>query len=213
MKYIIHACPERLWYVQGFIIPSMLAQGINAGEITIYCDDKHRGVLFSTMESFQEQTEDAWHLQDDILISSRFREVTLQAKNTIYCGYCSDYIQGKPSGMTNIRDIWYSSPCIFIPREYANECANWFYDEAIKDPKYQDWIEQGKYDDEFFKIYMIEHYPSMRIIQLKPNLVEHVDYLIGGSTINKDKQGLRRSKYWVEPELVEQLEIKLKERQ
>ncbi len=28
MRYMIHACPPRMWYVEEFFIPSMKAQGI-----------------------------------------------------------------------------------------------------------------------------------------------------------------------------------------
>lgn len=210
MRYIIHSCPERMWYVQEFLIPSLMQQGIH--NVDIYNDIDREGVLWTTMKSFREQSEDCWHLQDDILISKRFAQVTEYHYDLIVTGYCSAYILGKPAGIQNIRSIWYSAPCMYIPKRYANECAEWFYSDVIHNQKYTEWVTEGKYDDEFFKIYMIKHYPNAEVLQLKPNIVEHVDWLIGGSLINKDKKGLRRSKYWVEPELVTQLENSLREK-
>ena len=115
--------------------------------------------------------------------------------------------------MTNVRNIWYSFPCFYTPAKYANECAEWFYNSAIHIPDYKEWIQKGKHVDEFFRIYLREHYPDMQVLNLNPNIVEHVDWLIGGSTINPDKRGLRRSKYWGEDQLVTDLEMKLRKRE
>ena len=33
MKYMIHTCEARLWYVEEYLIPSMLKQGIKEDDI------------------------------------------------------------------------------------------------------------------------------------------------------------------------------------
>ena len=36
MKILIHACPQRMWYVEEFLVPELRAQG--AENIEIWCD-------------------------------------------------------------------------------------------------------------------------------------------------------------------------------
>jgi len=214
MKYLIHSCPERLWYVQGYLIPSMLKQGIDIKSIQVWNDSDHKGCLFSTMDSFRSLSNNeygTWHLQDDVLISSQFKQKTEYPKFSIVSGYCSKYIVNRPPGVTNLWNMWYSFPCIYIKNRYAKECADWFYSEAVNDSKYQDWVESKKYDDEFFKIFMRQNYPHLIIYQENPNLVEHVDWLIGGSVLSPEKKEQRTSRHWVEPELVDELRRQLEE--
>ena len=35
MRVLIHACPARMWYVDGFLIPSLMAQGLGKNEIEV----------------------------------------------------------------------------------------------------------------------------------------------------------------------------------
>jgi len=51
-------------------------------------------------------------------------------------------------------------------------------------------------------------YPRMIVLNLAPNLVNHIDHLLGGSLINKDRgRGPEyiMSRYWEEPELIEDI--------
>ena len=57
-KYVIHACQQRKWYVDDYLIPSMLKQGINEDDITIWLDDKHQGNLFACMNCFKSMPDD-----------------------------------------------------------------------------------------------------------------------------------------------------------
>ena len=69
MKYMIHACPQRMWYVEEFLVPSMRDQDIRPDEIEIRCDTEGKGNLLSCMESFRdcgERPGGTWHLQDDV---------------------------------------------------------------------------------------------------------------------------------------------------
>ena len=58
MHYMIHACPQRMWYVEGFLIPSMKAQGISEEEITVWNDTEGKGNLFSSMTTHHIQLLD-----------------------------------------------------------------------------------------------------------------------------------------------------------
>ena len=42
MNYMIHAAPPRMWYVEEFLIPALLAQGIRREEILVALDDSGR---------------------------------------------------------------------------------------------------------------------------------------------------------------------------
>ena len=38
MKFLIHACPKRDWFVEGYIIPEMVRQGIDRSDIEVWMD-------------------------------------------------------------------------------------------------------------------------------------------------------------------------------
>ena len=79
MKYMIHACNSRLWYVQEYLVPSMLNQGIEQDDIILYVDENSVGNLASCINSFLALPDDnkgVWHLQDDVIISRDFKERT-----------------------------------------------------------------------------------------------------------------------------------------
>ena len=91
MRYMIHCVPSRLWYVEDFLVPSMLEQGISSNEISIYCDYKRKGNLFSFMDSIRYCGEHpveggTWHLQDDVLISRNFAKTTREFNSGVVCG-------------------------------------------------------------------------------------------------------------------------------
>ena len=68
MHFIIHACPAREWYVDEFMIPAMVDQGIPKEDIEVWMDSSGDGCLFSCMKCFHEMGNrgdgDTWHLQD-----------------------------------------------------------------------------------------------------------------------------------------------------
>lgn len=43
MKYIIHSCNDRLWYVNAYLIPSLINQGISRKNIILFNDDDSVG--------------------------------------------------------------------------------------------------------------------------------------------------------------------------
>ena len=53
MRYMIHACPPRMWYVENLLLPSMLEQGISRDDITVWNDAKGLGNLESFVQSMK----------------------------------------------------------------------------------------------------------------------------------------------------------------
>ena len=96
--------------------------------------------------------------------------------------------------------MWYSFPCIRIPNKLAGECSKWFYDNQERFTLY---IKNKKYDDSLFKDFLLEHYSDTKVKNLIPNLVDHIDYLIGGSiTNNRRSEKQVRSLYWEDYDLI-----------
>ena len=212
-KYVIHSCLQRKDYVENYLVPSLEEQGID--DYTIMCDRYKLGNLIKCMEIFSNMRGDGstWHLQDDIILCRDFKKRTEQYDNEIVCGFGWENDENiTNTGYVNCSQMWWSFPCILIPNELARECATWFHRVASNTPKYDIWIASKKYDDYFFLEFMKSNYPEMKVLNLKPSLVDHVDYLIGGTTVN----GISRQKYkqvranWFEDkDLVEELEKKL----
>lgn len=209
-KYLIHAIPKRLWYVNDYIIPSMVAQGIDRNDIQIWCDTNRKGCLEMFMQSCKQLPAhgSTWHLQDDILISSKFREETEKNRRGLVCGLCTVYDHDNEPGCTDVFHMWYSFPCIKIPNQVARGCAEWFYTKVVNDysnAEYQRNIRNKKYDDSFFRDYVRKYHPNLPVTNLAPNIVEHVDYLIGGTAANYGRAQTPISRYWYEPELTDKL--------
>lgn len=213
-QYMIHACLKRMWYVNDFIIPSMLEQGIDRGDIEVWLDEKREGCLKACMECFREVSKRGsgrWHLQDDILISADFAEKTREFDDGIVAGYCNDEFgpDVAVSGRCPAVFLWNSFPCIRLPDEIAGECVEWVYNEATKRPKYQTWFASGKRDDSFFHDFLDEVHERDWYYNLKPNIVEHVDFLIGGSVANKYRGHQSRASFWTDENRVEELKARL----
>ena len=213
MNYMIHACPERMWYVEKFLIPSMAKQGIPETDIRIWNDTEGKGNLFSCMDSFLDcgkRDGGTWHLQNDVIICSDFAARTKKHDTGLVCGFaCRNFgpsLQEK--GVVPAVFLWYSFQCIRIPNELARQFVDWFTYDAQFRESYKDWLESGKHDDGFWKDFVTEEYDG-RVINLKPSIVDHVDYLIGGSTVNQDRDHMARSTYWEDEEIVEELKRKL----
>ena len=49
----------------------------------------------------------------------------------------------------------------------------------------------------------------MKVTNISPNLVDHIDYMIGGSIANKARNKIARAKSFPDLELVEGLESKI----
>lgn len=215
MKYMIHACPQRMWYVNDYLLPSMLAQGIQENEIIIWNDTEGKGNLFSCMDAFRacgEREGGTWHLQDDVLISRDFAERTRAPVDGVVCGFgCQN---SGPSmqerGKVPMAFMWYSFPCIHIPNILAGECAAWFFEDAIRRTQYAAQVSDRKHDDWFWREFLLERHKGLWVTNLVPNLVEHVDYLIGGTMINQQRRiQINRSAFFKDLDLVEELKSKI----
>ena len=221
MRYMIHSVPSRQWYVDKYLIPSMLEQGISHDDIFVWCDTNKKGNLYSCMDSFkycgENQANGTWHLQDDIIISKKFAHTTKEYNFGIVAGFAvkewgPDWTK---TGNQTANQLWYSFQCIRIPDQLAGECANWFFIDAQfrRDQKYSERVQAKKHDDDFFLYFLQEKYPRREIINLKPNIVDHIDYLIGGTLINKTRETLiNRAVYWEDEDLVEKLKEELEHR-
>lgn len=217
-EYIIHACKNREWYVDGFLIPSMTEQGIDRDNIEIWMDANGDGCLKSCMKCFEtvgSRGGGRWHMQDDVCISHDFRQMTEQYDDGIVCGFFRKAWQSFPceSGVVPGIHMWNSFQCIRIPDKIAGECAEWFYNDAMFRDVYKQWIEHNKCDDSIFYDYIMENYASSILVRnLSPNIVEHVDYLIGGSVINRFRDHYATSDLWIDVDAVEKLKEKLAHR-
>ena len=205
-KYLIHSYKDRQWYVDKYLIPSMVKQGIDRGDIDIFEDDGSLGCLEAFMQSclMLEPEGGTWHLQDDVIISSQFKRWTEEyAQNRVVCGFCSRYSKKCPPGLVYPDLMWYSFPCIYIPNVLAREFATWFYRETIYNPHYESWISKKKFEDSIFMDYLQQYCPGKQILNLAPNIVNHIDYLLGGSIVNSNRvESIVHSIYWEEPELL-----------
>lgn len=211
VRYLIHTCPKRIWYVREFLIPSMLEQGISDDDILVYNDENRDGQLTSFLKSYDYiKGEDTWHLQDDIIISKNFRKIAEERKEEIVCGFCNSYSTQQP-GRNNAYNMWYSMPCIRISDNIFKGFYEWMFKPETR-KKFRHYFMENKHDDVFLQFYVRENCPQMVIYNVAPNMVNHIDHLIGGSLINqmRDKNTQEiMSSYWDEPELLEEIEEQL----
>ena len=169
------------------------------------------GNLMSCMKSFRSLPEEGetWHLQDDVIISSDFAKKSQEQPEGVVCGFCSLVCRQWEEGYQTVDKMWYSFPCIKMPNSIARECAEWFFTYASVSGRYKHWVEGRKFDDSFFREFMLQKHKHDKVLNLRPNIVNHIDYLIGGSVANSALIGNRTSCYWTEPELINNLREKL----
>ena len=214
-KYIVHACEQRRDYINDYLLPSMLEQGISSLAINVEYDDLNIGNLSKCMEIFSslDNTGGTWHIQDDVIICRNFKEITEQYDDgfTVVCGFVWDKdVNADHVGYVEPQFMW-TFPCIYIPNKLASGCADWFYSSASRNPKYKLWVMENRYDDYFFQEYLKTFYPDDKVLNLVPNLVDHVDYLLGGTLVDKWRKDPQvRSAYFDDLDLVEELEEKIR---
>lgn len=220
-RYMIHTSPAREWYVHEYLIPAMTAQGIPRRHIRVWLDADGQGNLHATMASFRFLGKRlggvTWHLQDDVLISHCFAAVTeqelLDQNLAVICGFCPDFTyddhpREQYTGWTTPDKLWWSFPCIRIPNWLAKECATWFdkSEGHFNDSRLEFLYREGKGDDSFFSAFLEEKYRYVApVFNCNPNLVQHVDDMLGGSLVNPERKETIRSKYWVEQGETEEL--------
>lgn len=212
MKVLIHACPKRMWYVEGFLLPELERQG--ADEVEIWNDTTGVGNLRSCMASFASRTGDGgtWHIQDDVLLCRDFVERCRQHDHGVVYGFCNEQFTDDPyqTGIVSVEDAWHSFQCVRIPDGYARECAEWLEGPGKTHTMYQLWISSGKMDDSVFRSFLIDRHGRETVENLQPNLVEHVDWIVGGSILSPWREFFARAHYWDDEELVDELKEAVK---
>lgn len=213
-KVLIHACPNRMWYVNEFLIPSLQEQGIT--NIDLALDDTGKGNLWSCIDSFEECSKspgDTWHLQDDVLPCRDFAEQAEEIpEGIVACGFCHTLFEpfNRPmAGMQPALFMFNSFPCIRIPNAVAAEFVEWFKTDARFRPEYKNWVESEIHDDGFWHDFYVERHPHDWVYNIAPALVEHIDWLIGGSVANEWRGWICRASYWDDEDLITELARKL----
>lgn len=217
MKILIHAVPERMWYVNEFLIPALQAQGEE--EIEIWNDTEHRGNLDACLDAFASREGDGgtWHLQDDVLPRRDFVTRCRDLDDGIVFGFCCRNFGDRLDafGQVYAPDAWNSFQCVRIPDAYARECADWVrsmrWQKESPAPELPILWQLGKGDDTFFHEFLQCRYPSEIVENVKPNLVEHIDWIIGGSTIQW-RDYIARAEYWDDEDLIAALRERIKAR-
>lgn len=216
MRYRIHACKQRMWYVDGYLVPSLRAQGVPDDAIDVWLDKDEVGCLDSCMRSFgthDDPSDGTWYMQDDVIICHDFKErAEANAGDMLVNAFCSKYCGDyKVTGVVPVKQMWFSFPCFYMPNRIALACNKWFYGFCVLNTQYRMWVRAKKYDDSIFWIFMQDFSGEREVINLAPNMVDHVDWLIGGSVINKTRSDQRvRSMLWEDERLVYELTEQLR---
>lgn len=210
-QYLIHSVPKRRWYVENFLVPSMVRQGIKRYNIIIYFDSKglgNRKAFFDSLRCISKLSDEwgTWHIQDDIIISPNFREETEKHNKGIVNGFCSNLYDDKDFvGYVDKIKLWKGFQCIRLPNKLIHDSMVWGEKYIVGNPIYREYWENGANDDWIFRQYLKSSAMEEPVLNLCPNIVEHVDYLLGGSTVCNRANRLY-SQYWDYPEIVKQLE-------
>ena len=223
MKYMIHGCPSREWYIWEYLMPDMTGQGISESEIILWIDTEGWGNLESFVKSMEwvaanePPEEGIWHIQDDVLVSDHFAERTKAHDSGVVYGFCNNLFDGEDTnrpGLQKSKYSWHSFQCVRIPNSYAAEFVKWFNDSATQ-KFHAKTIATGKCDDSLFKEFIHERHFRAMVLNMLPNIVDHIDYLIGGTVINQQREGdqKRPAYYWFEREKTMKLAEKIAERQ
>ena len=212
---MIHAVPERMWYVEGYLIPALEAQGVD--RIRIWNDAQHRGNLTACMEAFASMAGDGgtWHIQDDVLPCRDFALRCRTFDAGVAWGFCCEYFYDdvQQAGFVYPEDAWHSFQCVRIPNAYARDCAEWFFSgrwRELEDPQLDVLFEDNRGDDSFFRAWLQETRPAEAVLNVRPCLVEHVDLWIGGSALHQWRDYTARAYWFDDKDLVDELRRQLK---
>lgn len=206
IRYMIHACPKRMWYVEEFLLPSMYEQGILEEEVYVWNDEHGWGNLRSFVKSMEyvgdnfPLNEGIWHLQDDVIISADFKEQADKADCLSY-GFCNkDFDKEAPgnyktTGHVTVFNSWHSFQCVFIPNRYAKEFFEWF-DYLDKNTfRLMPYTKKNSMDDTVFRIWSRQTHRDEPCWNVYPNIVDHIDYMLGGTVIHSRRPPYV-SAYW-----------------
>ena len=212
MKILIHAVPERMWYVDEFLVPALRAQG--AETVEIWNDAEHTGNLAACMAAFAAREGDSgtWHLQDDVLPCRDFVKRCRDLDDGVVFGFACRNFEDRIDawGRVYAPDAWHSFQCVRIPDAYARECEAWLHGEGMDNENYPLWIRSGKMDDSVFRTFLVEKHGRETVENLKPCLVDHVDFILGGSVLHPWRGHLARATWFEDEALVRALKESVK---
>lgn len=216
MRVLIHACPERMWYVDQFLVPSLAG-----ADVRIWNDTARHGCLRSCMEAFASCADggDTWHIQDDVLLCRDFlaRAETFPS-GPVVSGFCCAWFGDDPdlTGTVYMEDLWHSFQCIRIPDARARECAEWYssgsWARESDNVRLAVLAAANKGDDTFFHEFMAVRHGTETAVNARPNLAEHVDLLLGGSVLHPYRDYQARAHWWPDEDLVAALRYELRSR-
>lgn len=203
--------------MRDYLIPSMTEQGIPPDNIEVWLDKDRDGCLLSCMKCFQycgTRGGGRWHLQDDAVISRNFREQTERHNEGVVTGFMRREWQmlSPKSGRVPAVYMWNSFLCIRIPDELAGECAEWFFNDAAYRDTYKRFVEKNNGDDSFWFDFFVENHTEDYVYNISPNIVDHIDFLIGGSVVNKQRGHEARGDLWEDDIAYENMKEKLARR-
>lgn len=195
----------------------MMEQGIPEENIEVWLDKDRDGCLLSCMKCFQycgTKGGGRWHLQDDAMIARNFREQTEKYNDGVVTGFMRKEWQGltPKAGRVPAVYMWNSFLCIRIPDDIAGECAEWFFTDAAYRDTYKDFVDRNNGDDSLWYDFFVERHTEEWVYNIAPSIVEHIDFLIGGSIVNKQRGHEARGDLWEDEEAFEEMRAKLARR-
>ncbi len=147
-----------------------------------------------------------------MLLCRDFVERCREHDEGVVYGFCCEQFTDDPAqvGRVPVKDAWHSFQCVRIPDAWARECAAWLEGPGRTSGMYPIWIKSGKMDDDVFRTFLTDQHGSETVENLRPNLVEHVDWIVGGSVLSPWRGYLARAHFWDDEELVRELKAAVK---
>lgn len=175
MKVLIRKVPSRN---VDDIIESLHTSGFTDDEIVVFEDTEYKGCIWSMFEAFKLMDEDCIYLQDDVILTSNFKEkmngLIKKTKgkfviNLFKMREADDKIGYQPPFYS-----WWSFQGLFIPSKIKDEFLSWFL--SLKESDYPRWVKvrfEQKYDDGLFLDWLIKIHKPAYVYNQGPNWVQH----------------------------------------
>ena len=103
-------------------------------------------------------------------------------------------------------------PGVWLPPECEVIDVSGAWETESPEAELQALHAANKGDDTFFREFLFCRHGEISVTNLRPNLVEHVDLLLGGSVLHPYRDYRATAYYWPDPELTEQLRAELRAR-
>lgn len=215
MNYLIRTTTKRSWYVNNFLVPELESQGCGRRNIYVYVNDSGNLESFIQMCKFivenYKWNDFIWVLQDDVYPCDNFHYITNKYSCTEANGFCSGFDNIKNDGYVPMKQSWLSFQCKNFRVDKIKLFLMWY---DCRSEELRQYIRTGKMDDTIYNLFE-QTFKNDYINNISPNIVEHIDYLIGGSIVNKnrtpeDTEKLK-SQNFEDKEKIEKLKEKLNE--